>query len=157
MDFSREWKYLQQVSEKRLLNNKTSRHVSKYGEEIELIGAVGELAARRFLGLPQSLHETFDHGVDLIWRGKAIDVKATHLTPKIMYRFLQWPEWKTIKADIVLMTAVNLYDKSAVVLGFAYARELMNAEVNNEREIPCHEIAVPKLHPPYLLIAPGRL
>jgi hypothetical protein len=157
MDFSREWKYLQQVSKKRLHNNKTGRHVSRYGEEIELIGAAGELAARRFLGIPQSLHEVFDGGVDLIWKGKTVDVKATQLTPKIMHRYWQWPEWKDIRADIILMTAVNLKEKQAAVLGYVYAQELKDAPINLERHFPCHEIPVPLLHPAYLLIAPGKL
>jgi len=153
VDFSREWKYLQQVAARRLKNNKTSHHVSQYGEEIELIGAAGELAARRFLGISQSLHEKFDGGVDLEWQGRTVDVKATRLTSKIQFRNLQWPEKKVIRAEIILMTAVDTKTRQATVIGYALAKEVMDAPINRTRDYPCHEIPVPKLHPAYLLIS----
>ncbi len=157
MDLSKEWKYLQKVAKHRLENNKTKNHVSDFGEKIEIMGAAGELAARKFLGLNTNLHDSFDGGVDLVWRGKKIDVKATHLTPKILHRYLQWAQWKECRADLVLMTAVNLKEKQAVVLGFAYAHEIKSAPINALRHTACHEIPVPLLHPAYMLISPVRI
>lgn len=147
MDLSGSWDYIEQVARERLSHNKTSHHVSEYGPEIETLGAAGELAARRFLGLDERLHTYFDGGADIRFGGKTIDVKATHLTPKIGYRFLQWPEWKPIKAQIILMTAVHLVERKAVVIGYATRAEISRADINMTRAYPCHEISVKELHP----------
>mgnify|MGYP000849792885 CR=1 FL=1 len=151
MNLAGDWSYLQKVAANRLASNKTPRHVYRYGEEIELLGAAGELAARRFLGLPEDLHENFDHGVDLVWHGINIDVKATHMTPKVAYRYLQWPREKRVKADVVLLTAVDLQARQATVLGYAYKEDVLNAPVNETRDYPCHEIPVTKLRPAWEL------
>src|SRR6186997_1989303 len=101
MDLSQAWPYIEQVATHRLANNKTKRHVTGYGEYIEVIGAAGELAARHFLQLPEDLHEHFDGGADIHYKGIRIDVKATIWTPKLTHRFLQWPIWKPVKANVV--------------------------------------------------------
>jgi len=142
-----QWTYLQKVAKSRLRNNKTIYHVDRYGTDIEVLGAAGELAARRFLGLPEKLHLDKDNGIDLYWRGWKVDVKATHMTKNLHYRFLQWPHYKPIKADIILMTAVNLRYKKATVIGFALRSEVSVAPINTKRDIPCHEISVALLHP----------
>ena len=151
MDLTGSWEYLQEVASRRLSKNKTPRHVYRYGTEIEVLGAAGELAARRFLGLPEELHANFDHGTDILWHGLSVDVKATVLTPRIAYRYLQWPEWKYVKADIVIMTAVDLRDKQATVLGYALRSDVLSAPINRERDTPCHEIPVPDLRPAWQL------
>ena len=156
MDLSASWPYLEEVARRRLAHNKTERHVSDYGPEIETLGAAGELAARRFLGMIETLHESFDGGADLIWRGWRVDVKATHLTPKVDHRFLQWPENKPIKADIILMTAIDLKHKTGVVMGYAFAGEIIAASVNYNRDYPCFEIPITQLHPAWELVVPGR-
>jgi len=122
------------------------------------MGAAGEIAARRFLKLPLGLKTTFDNGVDLIWRGHTVDVKATRWVPTIMGRYLQWPENKKIKADYILMTAVRLEEKEAVILGFCSRQELEHADVNPERDIPCKEIPIRKLKDPaeLLTLSPKR-
>ena len=65
MDLGAQWQYIEQVAAERLQNNKTKRHVSHYGTYIEVIGAAGELAAHRFLGLPETLHTHLDGGCDM--------------------------------------------------------------------------------------------
>ena len=152
MDLSGSWTQIQSVAKNRLAHNKTVFHVSDYGDGIEVLGAAGEVCARRFFGLPETLHEEFDNGCDLVFAGKKIDVKTTVLTPKLNYRYLQWPQTKRIKADIVLMTAVDPISMQAVVVGYATKAEVKLAAVNNGRAYPCREISVVDLHPPYELI-----
>ena len=65
MDLSGSWDYIREIARSRLAHNKTSHHVSEFGEGIELIGVAGEIVARRFLGLPETIHQRFDGGVDL--------------------------------------------------------------------------------------------
>ncbi len=147
MDLSGSWDYIQWVACERLKHNKTSHHVSVFGPEIETLGAAGELAARRFFGLNEELHTRFDGGTDFLLEGMHIDVKTTVLTRRIQRRFLQWPHWKPVKADLVLMTAVNPDRKIAVVIGYATKSEILHAPVNSLRAYPCNEIPVQELHP----------
>ena len=101
MDLKASWPYIVEVVRQRLAHNKTEYHISDYGTDIEILGAAGELAARRFLGVSEILHTEFDGGTDIYWNGIRIDVKATHLTPKVNHRYLQYPERKSVKADMV--------------------------------------------------------
>jgi hypothetical protein len=151
MDLSQSWAYIEDVADHRLDNNKTPRHVKKYGSQIEVLGAAGELAARRFLGLDEDLHEQFDHGVDLYWRGYRVDVKSTHLTKRINHRYLQWPEWKWVKSDIVLLIGVDMRKQEAMIIGWVWKDTVLEAPVNPERDTPCHEIPVPELRPAWEL------
>ena len=77
MDLGAQWQYIEQVAAERLQNNITRRHVSQYGTYIEVIGAAGELAARRFLGLPETLHTHLDDRCDMFYKGMSIDTQAT--------------------------------------------------------------------------------
>jgi len=147
MDLRPQWDYITKVAETRLKKNKTIYHIDKYGDQIEILGAAGEIAARRFLGLPEKLHLGRDKGVDLYWRGWQVDVKATHMTKYLHHRYLQWPYYKPVKADIILMTAVHLKWKKATVIGFAQRHEVEAATINSSRDIPCHEILTTNLHP----------
>ena len=133
MDLSGSWSYITDVARSRLAHNKTPHHVSTYGDGIEILGAAGEICARRFLGLGEELHDGFDGGCDLLYAGKRIDVKATIMTPKMSYRFMQWPLNKNIKSDIVLMTAVDPLSKQATVIGYATREQIAGAPVNNLR------------------------
>jgi len=151
MDLSGSWEYIEAVSRSRLAHNQTKHHVSMYGEQIEIMGAAGEIVARRFLGLPEKLHDGFDGGTDINFHGIRIDVKATHLTPKVSFRFLQWPTWKDIKSPYILMTAINLPGRYGTVIGYATREEVCNSIVNSTRATVCHEIPITKLHPPYQL------
>jgi len=151
MNLSDRWDYINQVARVRLAHNKTSWHVSKYGKSIEVLGAAGELAARRYFGLNDHLTTEFDGGIDLTWRGHTIDVKTTRLTPKLRYRHLQWPMSKTVKADLVLLMAVDLSRKIAVAVGWVQANQMNKAPINRDRDIPCREIPIPKLRPPWEL------
>lgn len=147
MDLDGYWDYLEATAVRRLHHNRTSRHVYQYGADIELIGAAGELAARRFLGLSTKLHDSFDGGSDLFWHGYRVDVKSTRLTPKLNYRYLQWPKGKEFKSDIVLMMAVDISKKEATVCGWAWSEQVEKAPINYSRAHPCHEIPVVDLHP----------
>jgi len=152
MDLSGSWEYIQKISKSRLANNKTIHHVSEYGEGIEVLGAAGEVVARRFLGLPEKLHEGFDNGIDIWTHGMKIDVKATVLTPKMAYRYLQWPTWKPVKSDIILLTAIDPVTMQGTVLGYATKDEIEGAPINEFRHIPCHEIPAVNLHPAWELV-----
>lgn len=156
MDLTGSWRYVQEIARERLEHNKTKRHVSDYGTAIELLGAAGELAARRFLGLDEHLHTQLDNGVDIRWRGYTIDVKSTHLTPKIEHRYLQWPQSKPIIAELIVMTAVNLRTKQAVVLGYTEKPIITKAPINYERDYPCHEVPVRDLNPAWELLVIDR-
>ena len=151
MDLAPKWNYIQKAAKTRLTNNKTIYHIEKYGTDIEVLGAAGEIAARRFLGLPEKLHLTKDNGIDLYWRGWKVDVKATHMTKYLHHRYLQWPHYKPVKADIILMTAVHLGWKKATVIGFAMRHEILAAPINAARDVPCHEILTTNLHPAWKL------
>jgi hypothetical protein len=153
MDLSGSWPYIERVARNRLAHNKTRHHVSEYGDGIETLGVAGEIVARRFLGLDEILHEGFDGGTDFVFAGKMVDVKATVLTPNIGFRYLQWPEWKPVKADIILMTAIEPVTKTGTVIGYATRAEVEKAEINRTRFSPCHEIPMSKLRPMYELIS----
>ena len=152
MDLREQWDYIERVAEERLEHNKTSRHVNN--DNIEVIGAAGEIAARRFLGLPEELHTDFDDGKDLVFKNKSVDVKATVMTPYLEHRYLQWPEWKPVKAEIILLTAVDRVAMIATVVGYATREEVIKSKVNKERQWPCHEVPVKDLHPAWMLVKP---
>lgn len=152
MDLSGSWPYICDVARSRLAHNKTERHVSKFGEGIEVLGVAGEIVARRFLGISELLHEGFDGGIDLRFAGMRIDVKATLLTPSVQHRFLQWPEWKRVKADIIVLTAIDPIVQKGTMIGFATRTEIIAAPINATRSSPCHEIPVMNLSPSWLLL-----
>lgn len=152
MDLAASWDYIEKVTKARLLHNKTARHVSEYGTYIEVIGAAGELAARRYLKMPEELHECFDGGADFYWNGLSVDVKATILTPQVGFRFLQWREGREIKADIIILTAENIERREAALLGWAMPSEIRRAPINATRDYPCHEIPARRLHKPHELL-----
>jgi hypothetical protein len=152
MDLRGSWPSIQNTAKNRLAHNKTVWHVSDYGDGIEVLGVAGEVCARRFFGLPEKVHECFDNGCDMVFGGRKIDVKATVLTPKLMFRFLQWPCTKRVKADIILLTAIDPISMQGVVVGYATKAEIELAQVNYNRAYPCKEIALAHLHPPYLLL-----
>jgi hypothetical protein len=157
MDLSPHWDYIVATAAQRLENNKTQRHVSRYGEEIEVLGAAGELAARLTFGLAPNLHTNFDTGVDLFWAGRRVDVKTTRLTPRLHRRALQWPQWKPIRSDIILMMAVDLRTKQAIAVGYTIKDRLEVAPVNVDRDIPCREIYTRDLYPVWYLFAKGAV
>ena len=152
MLLSGSWGYIEKISKSRLAHNKTKRHVSDYGTQIETMGAAGEIIARRFLGLKEVLHDGFDGGADIRFSGWTVDVKATHLTPRVEYRYLQWPVGKPVKADIILMTAIDMDKHCGTVLGWVWGSEIKNFPVNKTRKYPCHEVPVRQLRPAWELM-----
>jgi hypothetical protein len=152
MDLAKYWPYIAAVARQRLENNRTPRQVEDYGTQLELIGAAGELAARIFLGAPLEMSVHFDHGVDIYYNGLTIDVKATSLTPGLSHKFLQWPAGKIVKADIVILTAVNQAACHAAIVGYATKGEVKSAPVNHDRPRACMEIPIYALHPVWELI-----
>ncbi|MEM4204716.1 MAG: hypothetical protein QXS54_11655 [Candidatus Methanomethylicaceae archaeon] len=145
------WGYIEGIARERLRRNKTKRHIYKYGDKLEIMGAAGEVALRKYLGLDVCLHATLDNGLDILFHGYQIDVKTTVWTPRVMFRYLQWPKDKPIKCDIAFMVAVDLEEKRANILGFASAFDIENSPVNEQREIPCYEIPVSELYCPEML------
>ena len=155
IDLASAWPYVKFVACERLKHNKTPRHVSQFGEAIETMGAAGELAARRHFGLPDQLGTRFDGGSDFVYLAHTYDIKATMWTRKVQFRFLQWPVWKPIKADIILLTAVDAERKRAILLGYTTRLEIMTAQINSTRFYPCHEIPIQNLHPVIELMPPA--
>ena len=151
MDLRQSWDYIEEIAQRRLEHNKSKWHVKEYGTDIEVLGAAGELAAHRLLGLPEKLHDQHDGGVDIWWRGYRIDVKTTHLTWRFKYRYLQWPIKKPLKADIVLLMGVNMNLRFAACAGFALETDVKASAINYERNFPCHEIPITELRPEWEL------
>ena len=147
IDLSRDWPYILRVAELRLAHNQTERHISQYGDSIEIRGAAGEFAARRFFGLPETLHTEFDGGIDLRLGEKSVDVKTTKLVDYIDKLHLQWPYLKPFVAEIVVLAAVDIDSQTAEMIGWATKEEMEAAPVNPNRRDPCHEIKVTKLRP----------
>jgi hypothetical protein len=138
MNLTASWPYIEEIAARRLAHNKTSRHVSRFGPEIETIGAAGELAARRFLGLPEILHTSFDGGADIVIGDTRIDVKSTKLDRA--HRYLQWPYWKLVNSPFILVTMVDMEARKAQVVGYATRDDIMSAAINMKRPIWCYEI-----------------
>jgi len=155
MDLSSSWKYIVETAKIRYSNNRTQWHVNDYGIDKEVIGVAGEVVARRHLGLDEEVHLGFDGGVDITFCGIRIDVKATLLTPKFTYKFLQWAEGKPIKSDIIFLTAIDPISMAGIPVGYATRDAIGNAPVNKTRHIPCHEIPVRELHPDWELLELG--
>ena len=143
MDLTASWPYIESIAKTRLSRNKTVRHVGRYGPEIETLGAAGELAARRFLGLPEILHTRFDGGFDLTVNNVKIDVKTTRWDPA--HKYLQWPYWKRVKAPIILMAMVDLETKTGFIVGYATREDITEAAINMMRTIWCFEIPITNL------------
>jgi hypothetical protein len=114
MNLRDNWEYIERIASQRLENNCTERHVKDYGEEIEVLGSAGELAVRRYFKLPETLHINFDSGADLYINEWPIDVKTTHLNKNICHCYLQWPEWKRVKAPIAVMVGVDMLNRSGI-------------------------------------------
>jgi hypothetical protein len=153
MDLTGSWTYIQDVARSRLGHNKTSHHIYEFGDSLEVLGAAGELVARRYLGIDEKLHLGFDGGCDLRFAGLRVDVKATVLTPNVIFRFLQWPKEKVIKSDIIFLTAIDPITRQGVPLGYATKEEILKSPVARERLTPCYEIPVRSLHNPFDLVA----
>ena len=156
MDLSGSWQYIIDTAESRLAHNKTSHHVEEYGTGIEVTGVAGEIVARRYLGLDEKVHTGFDGGADVVYFGQRIDVKATVLTPKVEYKFLQWADWKPVKCDIILLTVIDPIEMVGYPVGFATRDEVLAATINQTRTYPCHEIRIYDLHPMWELGAFGK-
>jgi len=153
MNLEHHWAYVLDIAAQRLANNKTPKHNAKYGDDIEIMGAAGELAARIFLGEPLRMGVHFDGGVDIQCGHWSVDVKATKFTPGIAHRYLQWPIWKTVRSDVILMTVVNIETKQATIIGYAMKTDLENATANMARDVPCVEIPFTSLRAPWELVA----
>ena len=138
------WPYIEDISRQRLANNKTSRHIPNDGQ-LELIGAAGELAARLFYGLSTELGVHFDGGHDFEVGDITVDVKATPMTGGAAYRYLQWPTWKEIKAQIIVMTIINVKQMTGTLVGFATKEQILASFVNKSRATVCYEIPYVKL------------
>ena len=152
MDLTKDWHHILRAARLRLAHNQTERHISLYGDTIEIMGAAGEFAARRFFNLDEKLHVEFDGGVDFVLNGKTVDVKATKLVDYLEKLHLQWQEGKPFVAEIILLTAVDLDTKQAEIVGYATQEEMEKAPVNPDRRDPCHEIKVPDLHTDFMEI-----
>ena len=156
MNLSGSWQYIIATAKSRLATNKTPRHIEEFGTGIEVIGVAGEVVARRYLGLDESVHLGFDGGADIVYYGLRIDVKATVLTPKVEFKFLQWSEWKPIRSDIILLTVIDPIEMTGYPVGYATREEMLAAEINQTRHTPCHEISIHDLHPTWMLGAFGK-
>jgi hypothetical protein len=150
MNLGGSWRYILRTAKDRLAHNKTSHHVSQFGDTLEVLGAAGELAARRLLGLPEGLHTGFDGGKDLVYRGWDIDVKTTRLAHNLIERCFRWSLAKVVRADICLVMAVDLESQRAVALGWCYRAAVERAPINHEKN--CHELPIVELRPFWQLV-----
>lgn len=152
MNLAKDWPYIERVAAARLKNNsQRKRHVSQFGEIIEVAGAAGELAARRYFGLPEELHTSTDGGVDFIWKNMTFDVKTIQLFEKTPFLYLQWPAGKPFKSEIILVVAVDRKEKQATIVGWSTKDVVRNCKVNPNRPIPCHELPLKELKPVWRL------
>lgn len=143
MDLSSDWPYIQHIAAERLRHNKTALHRANYGTEIEVMGAAGELAARRYLGLSEELGTHFDGGVDLSLHGLTVDIKSTRPWSK----WLQVAYYKRVVADVILMMSVHMKRQAARPFGFAWREEILAAPLDLRMDDACHHIPVEELHP----------
>lgn len=170
MNLKPDWHYIKAIAAIRLAQNRTERHIwpedisagnkkHEYlvGEvtDLEMMGVAGEFMVRRLFGESEDLHTRFDDGVDIRHLALDIDVKTTRWEQQLEGRFLQWRETKPINCDVVVMCALSLKFKHGLILGYATAREVMNAPVNKARRWPCHEIHIDDLHPIWHLQVPN--
>lgn len=146
MNLSNDWDFILDKAKRRYENNKTIRQAKTYSYELEVLGVAGEVCTRKMLGVPIEIHECFDGGVDISFAGVDLDVKTTVLTPKIFYRFLQFRVGKVIKADAIVMAAVDPISKQGIVLGWAYRRKILKSFINYSRTYPCYEIPISELN-----------
>lgn len=153
------WPYILYIAKERLRYNKTVRHIENDGT-YEILGAAGELAARRFLRMNEKLHIKFDHGADLLLfegtrKHRIVNVKATHWDP--YHHYLLWPTTCHICCDIAMSTLVDIPNKRAKIAGWTTSQAVANATINPKRDQECHEIRLEKLLSPYLLFLPHAM
>jgi hypothetical protein len=84
---------------------------------------------------------------DLNWLGSSVGVMAIPLKPQLGSCFLRWPHSNPINIDIIFLIGVDMNNKSATPLGWAFTQELFRAEVNQDRDKLCHEIPVRDMQP----------
>jgi len=154
MDLSGYWEYILEIAAERLENNKTRRHVEKYGTALEVRGAAAEVAARLYFGLdPHGLHTHFDGGTDLKYAGYQVDVKSTKLVRTMEFRALQWAIDRDVTPDVVVFVGIHQRQRVAAMLGYAWRWEVKRAAVNFQRNQPCYEVPITRLHPLWELVA----
>lgn len=144
------WGYIQRVARRRMKLNRTRRHYANNGS-LELLGAANEVALRRYLGLGDRLHDSFDGGRDLVYRGVAIDAKATRWSRQPEKLHLQYQWFKERAAPVLVLGMVSVKRRRVRLLGYAYASQLLAQPVNSERPTPCRELPVTELEPMWKL------
>jgi hypothetical protein len=152
MNLRDDWDYILKKAQERYSKVRTQWHVNRYGNRLEIMGAAGEVAARRLLRLERDLHVGFDGGIDFMWRGKKVDVKATRKYPHVECTALQWPLTRQINADLIILVLVDAENKEADIVGYITKAELENARTNLSASIPCLEVPTTKFHCIYELL-----
>jgi hypothetical protein len=75
MNLSAHWHYIEDIARRRLEHNKTENHISRYGSQIEVLGAAGELAALLVVPGPgETLVVGTIHGRSVFPCGEAQDI-----------------------------------------------------------------------------------
>jgi len=115
------------------------------GVDGEERGCLGELGCNEHFGLPLTLHRGFDHGYDLDVNGILINAKATPWMPKMGHLHLQWPVETPIRCDVAMLVAVDLTTYYYQLLGYATAKMLKDARINDRLPETAREIPIPKL------------
>jgi hypothetical protein len=149
MDLRADWGYILDLAARRR-RSQNQWYIPNDGS-YDIIGAAGELAARRFFGLPEDLHAGYDGGVDFIYRGVKVDVKSTLMRHLRKEGLLQWPRRKEIKADIVLLMCIDLEAQRATPVGYATRDIILNARQNDTSKVPCFEVPIEALENPCFL------
>jgi hypothetical protein len=103
--------FIKDFSNKRYLNQRSCFIKDKKvtplesSRDIDLHGAIGELAVCRHFNLPfnTELRYNTDFGIDIKYKNKTIDVKTTYYkTGKLLFKSLD-----AFKADIAILTYIN--------------------------------------------------
>lgn len=134
---------------KEMLIEKGHETRNDYADGSEMIGALGEQAARFHFGLTMRM-EAFkggDEGYDIEFMGQRIDIKTTQNMPS-RYMIAQ-DEWEPGKSDILL--AVEASGRLAKIIGWMWEKDFEKARrPGSEFGMPtpgCHVVTVDKLQP----------
>jgi len=150
------WDYILDVARERLVANFHRHNSHRLGDHIEVLGVAGELAARRFLGLPERVLGVGDPGWDIeipstdvlgdpyVW---TIDVKSRPWIEGFWRMPLQWPLHKPMRADLALLVFVHLAERRAAVVSFAGKEDLEAAPIDTGGLMPCRLVDPQNMQP----------
>jgi len=106
-------------------------------------GFIGELATRRYLGLPLILKNYLDLGYDLLYNGQRIDVKTSMIYEPLRqpltggFRVFVSVKEKLGMVDILLFTKLEPDESKAHLIGWIWREDLEKAPIVQMGNMPC--------------------